>query len=685
MRLSLFYRQLLLLPAALLGSLTARAQPDPIKFGKVEPKEFSAAAFVADSAAAAVVLCDFGQTRFQLNGTEFQLVTERITRIKILKKSGYDAATVKIPLYHQAGNEEKLTGLRGFTYNMVSGVPQKSKLETNAVFTEELNKNIRLRKFTLPDVREGSVIEYSYTVTSDYYFNFQSWTFQQEMPVRWSEYRAAIPEFFDYKMVMQGYLPTDVQERQENTAQYRLHLDAHIDPGMSNNSGRTAAVNENIDARVTNYRWVMKNVPAFVEEPYMTTSEDFVARLNFELAGTKMPGSPYKPVANNWEKISSELLSDESFGLQLNRGGFLKEQMQALAAQYPEVPARTAAVRQAVMSAVRYDGTNRYAAPNSLRKAYDAHRGTSAEVNLLLIAALRNAGIMAHPVLLSTRSHGQVSEAFVMLEKFNYVVALVPLSDGKELLADATDPTLPCGMLPQRCLNQLGRLIAPKPEDGRWISLLPSQRHTHYQQVQLTLDAQGGLSGKVHEEHGGYAGAAARDELTEMGEKKYWAELARQHSSWSLPKTIISQRDDPAKPLALDYEFTQPAEESSTPGTLYLSPLSHFVDEQNPFHHGSRLFPVDFGMPQDETTTLSLTLPAGYELAEIPKTAVVDLADNGGRFLYNVTAEGSTVQITSRMNLRKPVYAADEYEHLREFYRLMLAKQTEKLVIKKKA
>ena len=74
-----------------------------------------------------------------------------------------------------------------------------------------------------------------------------------------------------------------------------------------------------------------------------------------------------------------------------------------------------------------------------------------------------------------------------------------------------------------------------------------------------------------------------------------------------------------------------------------------------------------------------------YELAEIPKPAVVNMPDGGGRFLYSVSAATpGLVQLTSRLTLGKSSYAAEEYVHLREFYRLMLQKQGEKLVIRKK-
>ncbi|WP_210516462.1 DUF3857 domain-containing protein [Hymenobacter terricola] len=680
------------LAAALLSAFAAQAQPEPIKFGKPDPKDFTAAPFVGDSAAGAVVLCDYGTSRFQLKGSSFQFVTDRVTRIKILKKSGYEVATVEIPLYHRGTDEEKISSLRGTTYNLVGGQVVKTKLDGSNTFTEDRTPNERVRKFTLPDVREGAVIEYAYSLTSDFLFNFQDWTFQREIPVRWSEYRAAIPEYFDYKMLMQGYHALAVNTQAEGSGQYTLHTDGSFNgqgaslSNLGGGSGRTAASNDIITARVTNHQWAMKDVPAFREEPYMTTSNDYVDRIDFELAGERMPGAAYHNVAGTWPKINDELLNSDSFGQQLDGGNFLKGQTVGLATKYPDVATRAAAVREVVMAAVRYDGTNRYSTTGSLRKAYDAHHGTSADVNLLLIAALRDAGIPAQPLLLSTRSHGRVNQSLPLLERFNYVVALVPLADGKDLLVDATEPLLPCGVLPARCLNQAGRLIMRKADEGRWVDLAPAQRYVHYQQVALTMDAQGGLTGKVHEEHGGYAAVDARKELTRLGEKKYLSEMTRPHSGWTVPKFAVTERENVAKPLNLDYEFAQPADDNTTAGTLYLSPLREFGTEQNPFRHDDRLFPVDFGAAQDETTLITLTLPEGYELAETPKAAVVDLPDGGGRFLYSVSSTTpGVVQLTSRLSLRKPMYAAEEYVHLREFYRIMMEKQGEKLIIKKKA
>ncbi|MDQ2795433.1 MAG: DUF3857 domain-containing protein, partial [Bacteroidota bacterium] len=557
--------------AVLVGAAPAKAQSapkfpaDPVRFGQLDSQDLTPAPFAADSAAAAVVLCDYGRSQLKGHGTGFQVVFERITRIKILKKAGFAEATVEIPLYHRAENSEKLTNLRGCTYNLVDGKPEKTRLEPTGVFLEKRTPNVNVQKFTLPNVREGSVVEFAYTLTSDYLFNFQDWTFQRAIPVRWSEYRVSIPVFYKYNIISQTSRPFDVQEARVGAT--TMTLDHTVGDGGGLSAGMVTGM-LNLMAPTEEHRWVLKQLPGLRPEPYMTTLADYAAHLDFELAGEQWPDQPYHDLTGTWEKINARLLNDEDFGGRLDHAGFLKEQAGALAAQFPAVPARAAAVRALVMAAVRYDGTNRYFAPEPLRKALDAHRGSAADVNLLLIAALRQAGLTAHPLLLSTRGHGAINPDFPLLEYFNYVAAVVVLPDGHDLLLDATDPLLPCGLLPGRCLNRVGRVVGATPATSRWVDLTPTQRRVRYQQVSLALDAQGGLRGKVHAEHGGYAAAEERERLADLGEQKYLAAVGQRHEAFTLAKPTLAHTDDVDHPLALDYEFRQPGE-GAAGTTLY--------------------------------------------------------------------------------------------------------------------
>ncbi|MBT9393998.1 DUF3857 domain-containing protein [Hymenobacter sp. NST-14] len=659
----------------------AQAQADPIRFGKIDERDLTSQNFLADSAAPAVVLCDFGRSRFDYAEGGFRVIFERVTRVKILKKSGYDYATVQVPLYHKANREEKLTGLKGFTYNLVNGQVVKEKLNADAIFREESSPNVSVRKFTLPNVRVGSVVEYAYTVASEFVFNFQDWTFQSDVPVRWSEYRAAIPEYFDYNMLMQGYEPLEVQEKADAVTQYTIRWSSTLTPGVG--GGRESGGSEVVTPRVTNYRWAMKDVPALREEPYMTTTADYLSKIDFELAGTKWPNEAYKPVAGSWTKIDEELLNDDNFGGQLNRGGFLKEQLTPLLANTTDPAARVAAIHDLVRRSVRHNGNNGVVAGSSIRRAYDQKSGSAADVNLLLIAALREAGFTANPVVLSTRGHGRLQTNVPLSSRFNYVLAHVALPGGKEMLVDATEELAPCGLLPYHCLNGTARLILPRGQESRWIELAPNDRFLSYRQINLTVDEKGGVSGKVHQEHGGYLALMQREKLRKLGEKKYIEELATNHEGWNIPQYTFKERDALHKPLTLDYEFASAGGEAPA-GTIYLNPLRDFGTDKNPFLHENRRFPVDFGAKFDETVMVSLTLPAGYEPEELPKGLVMELPEGGGRFTYGVQQGPLGLQIVSRMSLSRPVYSAEEYAYLREFFARMMAKQSEQLVLKKK-
>jgi hypothetical protein len=285
----------------------------------------------------------------------------------------------------------------------------------------------------------------------------------------------------------------------------------------------------------------MKDVPALNEEPFITTMDDYVSLISLELASVYVPADTYsigagKDLTSTWEKIDNLLLQDEDFGLQFDRGGFLKDNLTRLGlTPTTTIEARAAAVYALVRDAVKYNDYAAIYTSATLRKTFELHQGNAADINLLLIAALRTAGVNANPVLLSTRDHGRLTIEFPMASRFNYVVAHVAIPGGQDLLLDATDPLLPAGMLPERCLNQLGRLVLKEPLKSRWIDLKPSQRRVHFQRVSLTLAPEGSLTGQVHEEFSGYAGVTLRAELEKLGETKYRHEFAGKHTAWTVP------------------------------------------------------------------------------------------------------------------------------------------------------
>jgi hypothetical protein len=111
---------------------------------------------------------------------------------------------------------------------------------------------------------------------------------------------------------------------------------------------------------------------------------------------------------------------------------------------------------------------------------------------LSLVAALRDARLNAHPVLLSTRNNGLPSPLYPVPTDFNYVIARVKIGDNYYLL-DATEDVYPFGLLPERCLNGMGRALGP--DSSQWAPRNATQRKKHVTMFKASLDEQGKITG----------------------------------------------------------------------------------------------------------------------------------------------------------------------------------------------
>ncbi len=665
---------LLLLLGLLCGSAASNAQN--IKFGKVDEAELAMKTYEQDTSAAAVVLSDVGYSYF-IYSKGFKIVFERHTRIKILKKSGYDAANIAVPYYQRNAKRETVSSIKGFTYNLEGGKVSKDKLESKAMFEEQTGENWYAKKFTMPNVKEGSVVEYSYTITSDFLYNLREWEFQTAIPVAYSEYKVRIPEYFNYKLEQQGYLPFDVSTTTRGQDHFTVTWSAEITPGL--NGGRTSGGSTQVDAQNITYNWAVKNAPALRPEKYITTIRDYQSKVDFELETVRFPGEKIQTMTGNWEQVTKEMLESENFGLQLNRKGFFKNEVAAVVAKYSKPEERMAAIHDLVKKSVKWNSKYGIYTTNSLKKTFESHGGSAADINLLLTSMLKEAGIDAAPVLISTREHGRASYGSPMLNKFNYVIAHAAI-DGKEYLLDATDPLLAPGMLPVRCLNGQGRLM--KLSDQRWVGLVPAGRYTKVFNGKLAIDEKGEMTGTANESNGGYNALYLRQTILEEGEEKYKERIEKEIGNFKVEKPVLQNLNELGSELNISYNMSASGN-GQVNSVLYINPMLGHGEKENPFKLEERLYPVDFAVPIDETYLCSITIPEGYEVEESPKGAVIALPDNGGRFMYVIQKEGNTIQIMSKINIAKPVFFAQEYGYLKEFYDQIVGKHAEQIVLKR--
>ena len=127
-----------------------------IKFGKISPEDFSLSKYSIDTSAAAVVMADIGNTSFEGNVKgkgNFTLVYKRFKRIKIISKSGFEAASDHFIVYSDGYDEEKLLDLKAASYNLESGKVVETKLDNKSIYSEKIDHYRARKKYTIPSVK----------------------------------------------------------------------------------------------------------------------------------------------------------------------------------------------------------------------------------------------------------------------------------------------------------------------------------------------------------------------------------------------------------------------------------------------------------------------------------------------------------------------------------------------------
>jgi hypothetical protein len=634
--------------------LSAPAQKSPMKFGDIPMEDMTMKTYPQDSSAAAVILADYGEAYIMATSVATKMTFERHVRIKILKPEGTDWADAVIPLFKVGSAEESVSSLKAVTYNLENGKIVESKLSKDAIFKEKFNRNFNHEKFTMPDVKPGSVLEYSYKINSDFLANFPNWQFQRSIPTRLSEYWAIIPDFLSFEKYMQGYIPVSSYE---------------VKP--INGTGYSAK----------GHHYISRNVPAFKPEPQMTSESDYISKINFALSQINIPGEMVRDIMGSWPKLNSLLMEDEDFYGVIKGSGFLKNIVEEVTKGISEPLEKITAIHNYVKENIEWDGFKDYYAGN-LKKVLEAKKGTSGDINLLLASMLAKAGLTVDMVLLSTRDNGFVREQYPMARQFNYVVCVVRLPD-KNIFLDATEKYLPVNVLPERCLNGRGLVISDK--NFGWIDLDTQTKSKTMVNAEFHLDEAGQLTGKIDFTHDGYDAHRMRTAFAKKGQETYVKEFVGSRA-WKLDNTAFKNIDEIYKPAQESYELEISDHGMVAGNNIYFNPFVTTQIEANPYKSETRVYPVNYGSKVEKIYLCKVTAPEGYVVDQTPESKILTLPGNAARFIYNVatSATGEWVSITSSFQINKNLFTQADYPNLREFYNQVVAKQAEQIVFKKK-
>jgi hypothetical protein len=651
------------------------AQKPPIKFGKVSMDEMKMTVYDKDTTAEAVVLADYGDARIVFGADGYpQLSYNKHIRVKVLNTDGLHKADIVVRLYRKDSDKETLSGLKAVTYNLENGKIVTTKLSKKDVYNEEESKNWKLVKFALPNVKEGSVFEYKYEMKSPFIYTFQTWYFQDDIPVVWSEYRTSIPEYYNFKNVFGGYISPAISETGSAAGKYTT--------SRITRSGMyvTKSKSESYSVDFTNHikRWVFNDVPAFKDEKFITTPRDYLAKVEFELQSTHFPGSMVKSYSKTWDKIVAELMTSEHFGTALNRKGIVKELTEQInPADPPEK--KIAMAYDLIKKQIKWNGKNSIYANTSLRATFNKNEGNTAEINLLLVNLLRSVGIEAHPVLISTRSHGKIKQFYPRLTSFNSVIALAKIND-KSILMDATSAYLKPGELPRKDINGKG-LVAIK-DKTYWVRLLSSEKSYKTRMVLVSVRNKQ-LTAQIQRGYKSLSATSKRVSIAKEGKEKYIENFKEKNSDWEIIEYEIKNENDITKTLTEKIIANNFDNIDVEDDIIYLPAVLAEGEDENPFKSDTREYPVDFATPMFEKNIIVITIPEGYQVDELPKPTKVVLPNNDASFVYNAVKKGPNIQVVTQTSIKKTLFLPQEYQLLKELFRNIIEKQGEQIVLKR--
>jgi hypothetical protein len=666
-----FKKQLFLLVSILfITNLNAQK----LELGKVTIAELEEKQHPTEPDAPAAILFEKGKVTFEYSQSEgFVMTTTVQVKIKIYKKEGYEWANKAVRYYIPSNMRENISFDDAITYNLVAGKIEKTKLKSDGEFDEKINKYWSQKKISMPNIKEGSIIEYEYTIKSPNIVTMKDWSFQTSIPVKYSEFKTYIPEYFVYKPNQKGFVfPKTTVEKNQKTVSY-IYRQAFT-PG-----GDNSASQEKLEYEETQTTYICQNLPSMKDEAFVNNIDNYTSSISHELTMTRYPNQPYKTYSTDWETVTKNIYESEDFGGELNKTGYFEQDINTLLSGITIRDEKITTIFSFVKSKVKWNDYTSYYCNDGVKKAYKDNVGNVAEINLMLTAMLRYAGIDANPVLVSTRSNGIAM--FPNRTAYNYVIAAVEIENGLILL-DATERYATPNVLPIRDLNWFGRLIR-KDGTSTEVNLTPNNLSTEINNLQVTLDNKGGISGKIRTQYSAHNALSFRQKNINTNKETYLEKLENDKGLIEISDYVRDNDLDLSKPIVETYSFKDSDAFEIIYDKIYISPLFFLSVNENPFKQETREYPVDFGFPFEDTYNVNIEIPEGYIIETLPTQAKFVTDENLAVFKYLISNTGNKIQMKITSTINSPIVSSEFYSTLKDFFQKVIEKQNEKIVLKK--
>ena len=624
------------------------------QFGKPTQEEFSMNSYSKDTTAPAVILYEEMVVYYEINqqGNLFQNRT--ITRkIKVLEKEGASYGDVEISLYRPDNSTCILEKVEACSFNMENGKTVKSPVKKQMIFREKVSDNMTLVKFSIPNIKAGSIIEYRYTVRDDLIFNIPSHEFQHDIPTIYSRVSYSIPEYFKFNIMVSGYQHVDVQKGSQSKtafiAGYPLTFEENIVTGIA------------------------ADVPALKNEPYVWNYKEYISKLSLELDEYRFPGQLVQKISSDWKTVC-ENLKESRFGTHMKMDNPLRKEMAGLYAADASDEEKIRKILQLLKSRIKW---NKKIAllTNSPKSALDKGEGNSADINFILRAMLEDAGFVATPMLLNPRYLNRIRFR-ATLEGINCFILQVKMSDGKICYLDGTNEFADINLLPEYLLVDKAHLYGDFTNTFHDLTALT--HNSTRRSIAGKIDTSGAFRINMRIQYNNMDAFNANNRLARYNSKEEYIESLEKQ----MQKTVSDYKIDKSNTKVVEsYGFDL---ESATAGDfIYLKAILLPEFSSNPFKAPDRKLPIEFDHPRTSRTDCTYTIPDGYTVEEMPGNTAITACEGGLQARFITAQNNNTVQVSFTFNIGRIIFVPSEYEEISAFFAKLMELSGQQIVLKK--
>ncbi|MCX8482426.1 MAG: transglutaminase, partial [Crocinitomicaceae bacterium] len=215
------------------------------------------------------------------------------------------------------------------------------------------------------------------------------------------------------------------------------------------------------------------------------------------------------------------------------------------------------------------------------------------------------------------------------------------------------------------------------------IDLIPNELSNDVIILSYSVNTAGLISGKVRRQMTDYNALKYRKNVVDEKEETYLEKLEQEYGNIEIADYQRNNAKDINLPVSETFSFTSSNSTELMGGKIYINPMLFYASHENPFKQEVREYPVDFGFPFMDKYAINIQIPEGYKIESMPTSSNFSTLDNIGSFKFMTSTSGNTIQVSIVSQMNTPIIASEYYAMLKEFYKTMIDKQNEKIVLVK--